>query len=375
METIRWTPTINKKFESITDTILFYWKSPKAYFRSVKKTISISDIENKYNHNDKRGKYYPDNLSGGKKGGKEAYLPFKGALPPQGRAWAPPTREKIPPWARMILPKNYEKMNQLKKCEVLDDIGLIYWSKNNKPYFKRYLPENPTRFIPSLWDDIKPLSSNSKEHRGYPTQKPLELYERIIKASSNEGDMVLDPFCGCATTCVAAEKLNRKWIGIDIWDNAHKVVIERLKKEGHLTDIKGEREDLIHTKGAITYRKRLLKRTDGGEEASPFLKATLKQFDTNVHDPLSNKEKREILLKEQGSYCQGCGIKLHERYLELDHQLPRADGGSNLLSNRILLCSPCNKLKRHYYTITWLRNENKKLGYMINEKVLVDLRQ
>ena len=225
------------------------------------------------------------------------------------------------------------------------------------------------------WWNISMLATTHGERLGYPTQKPLELYERMIKASSNEKDTVLDPFCGCATTCVAAEKLNRQWVGIDIWDKAHKVVIERLKKEGYLADTDEEREDLIHTKGTITYSKKPFIRTDGGSEAVPFLEIKMKMVDDTEHDPFSNKEKKQRLVEQQGSICQGCGIALHERYMELDHQLPRADGGSNLLSNRILLCSPCNKLKRHLYTISWLRNENKKLGYMINENALFNLKQ
>ena len=226
-----------------------------------------------------------------------------------------------------------------------------------------------------VFTDIQPIAPSSNDRLGYPTQKPLELYERLVNTSSEKGGIILDPFCGCATTCVAAEKLNRQWVGIDIWDKAHKVVIERLKKEGYLSDTDEEREDLIHTKGTITYSKKPLIRTDGGSEAVPYLETKMKMFDDTEHDPLSNKEKKQRLVEQQGSICQGCGIALHERYMELDHQLPRADGGSNLLSNRILLCSPCNKLKRHFYTISWLRNENKKLGYMINENALFNLKQ
>ena len=82
------------------------------------------------------------------------------------------------------------------------------------------------------WADIQPvLSPTSRERTGYPTQKPLALYERIIKASSNEGDTVLDPFCGCATTCIAAERLGRQWAGIDIWEAAHGLLLDRLQSE------------------------------------------------------------------------------------------------------------------------------------------------
>ena len=82
-----------------------------------------------------------------------------------------------------------------------------------------------------LWDDIGGISTVSKERVGYPTQKPLKLLERIVNTSSNEGDVVLDPFCGCATTCVASQKLGRKWIGIDVSHRAYELVKERLKRE------------------------------------------------------------------------------------------------------------------------------------------------
>jgi site-specific DNA-methyltransferase (adenine-specific) len=84
------------------------------------------------------------------------------------------------------------------------------------PRFKRYLDTAKGIAVSNVWDDIYPINSQAKEALGYPTQKPLELLERIIAASSNPGDIVLDPFCGCGTTIAAAQKLGRRWIGIDI---------------------------------------------------------------------------------------------------------------------------------------------------------------
>jgi site-specific DNA-methyltransferase (adenine-specific) len=78
------------------------------------------------------------------------------------------------------------------------------------PRYKRYLDEMQGVPVDTIWDDIQPIQANSKERVGYPTQKPLALLDRIVRASSNEGDMVLDPFCGCATACVAADRLNRQ---------------------------------------------------------------------------------------------------------------------------------------------------------------------
>ena len=94
----------------------------------------------------------------------------------------------------------------------------IYYpeDKTKRPRLKRYLDEMPGNLITTVWTDINPINSQAQERLGYPTQKPIALLERIIQASSNEGDIVLDPFCGCGTAVAAAEKLKRQWVGIDI---------------------------------------------------------------------------------------------------------------------------------------------------------------
>jgi len=100
--------------------------------------------------------------------------------------------------------------------EVIDADSELVWSSSGRPYRKRYLKDHPGKPITTVITDIPPLSHQSVEKLGYPTQKPLALLERIISASSNPGDIVLDPFCGCGTTIAAAQKLGRRWIGIDI---------------------------------------------------------------------------------------------------------------------------------------------------------------
>ena len=101
---------------------------------------------------------------------------------------------------------------------------LIYWTKNGRPRYKIYADEYPGPVVGTIWTDVSYLASGDKERLGFPTQKPLALLERIIKASSNEGDLVLDPFCGCGTTIEAAHKLDRRWIGMDIAIHAVKRV-------------------------------------------------------------------------------------------------------------------------------------------------------
>ena len=131
------------------------------------------------------------------------------------------------------------RYTETKMLELLDK-GLIVHktitpnSNRNVPGIKRYLDESKGALIGDIWGDINPLGRKAKESSGYPTQKPQELYGRIIKASSNKGDLVLDPFCGYGTTLVAAEHLSRQWVGIDIWEGSHEFVVKRLNDNRQL---------------------------------------------------------------------------------------------------------------------------------------------
>jgi SAM-dependent methyltransferase len=108
--------------------------------------------------------------------------------------------------------------------------GRLYYTKQDTPRLKQYFDEMPGVPATNVWSDISPINSQAKERLGYPTQKPKALLERIIKASSNEGDLILDAFCGCGTTVDAAESLNRRWIGIDISPIAVSLIQKRLKE-------------------------------------------------------------------------------------------------------------------------------------------------
>ena len=254
----------------------------------------------------------------------------------------------------------------------LDLENRLHFTNKGGIRLKRYLDESEGRPSQSLWEDIGPLNSQAKERSGYPTQKPLELYERIIKSSSNENDIVLDPFAGCATTCIAAERLNRQWVGIDIWDKAEEVVLERMEYEG-LVETSGLLNQDKPRQGLLFYEdlhftSELPVRTDDGGFAAPPLK-TIKK--TRLEEPpgprISRERMYEILLEKHGSQCEGCDRDFDDpRYLELDHNTPRSDGGINHISNRILLCGPCNRLKSNTFTLSGLRRENKKRGYMTN---------
>ena len=177
---------------------------------------------------------------------------------------------------------------------------------------KVYKP-HPLGKIPEDWWQIDILNANDPERTGYPTQKPLALLHRIIKASSNEGDTVLDPFCGCATTCVAAQQLHRNWIGIDIAKQSVKVLIERLSDDAGLfkdftaTDIIPKRSDIKEAQPSESIKKRLYKEQDGK--------------------------------------CNACGVDMEIRHLEIDHIIPKARGGGDYYENYQLLCGSCNRIK------------------------------
>ena len=113
------------------------------------------------------------------------------------------------------------------------DAGLVVQPRpGGVPRLKRYLDEQKGRPLGDVWTDIPPINSQAKERIGYPTQKPLALLERIIRASSNSNDMILDPFCGCATTLVASDDLGRQWAGIDVSSKAADLVVQRDQGQG-----------------------------------------------------------------------------------------------------------------------------------------------
>ena len=121
----------------------------------------------------------------------------------------------------------YWRFSEEKMQKLIAEGRVVQTRPGAVPAQKRYLDEMPGVSLQNDWNDIKPAAG--KESLGYPTQKPLALLERIISASSNEGDLVLDPFCGCGTTVHAAQKLNRRWIGIDVTHLAIHLIQRRLK--------------------------------------------------------------------------------------------------------------------------------------------------
>lgn len=184
---------------------------------------------------------------------------------------------------------------------------IVQTRPGNVPRYKRYLDEQKGKRLNNIWVDIPNLTARSKERIGYPTQKPLALLERIIGASSNPGDMVLDPFCGCATTCVAAERLQREWIGIDLSPKSFELVKSRLEQKGII--------------------KQITHRTD-----SPKLG---KQNPTYKH----------TLFGIQEGKCNGCQTLFPFRNMTIDYVVAKSKGGTDAPDNLQLLCRACSSMK------------------------------
>ncbi len=210
------------------DTILFYAKGEHPTWSPVFQEYDAAYVAKHYRHVDNQGRHYKhENPTGpGTRHG------------PSGNAW-----RGIDPTA-----KGRHWMHPPDELERLDQAGLIHWPKQGGwPYLIRYLDESMGIPAQDVWTDIAPINMQAAERLGYPTQKPEALLERILRASSNEGDTVLDPFCGCGTAVAVAQRLKRRWIGIDITHLAVNLIRTRLRdafgQEAQFRVV-GEPEDL-----------------------------------------------------------------------------------------------------------------------------------
>ncbi len=271
-------------------------------------------------------------------------------------------------------PKKHDIILRYSKSDTyvfnLDDVRMPYDSDYKATVFagddtrapgKTYKPNPKGKVVEDWWRGIpRPYG---KDHTGYPTQKPLDLYRRIVAASSNEGDFVLDPFCGCATTPIAAEGLGRRWVGMDIWDKAHEMVMERLQAAG-LAAPDGATGGRMLSIAEVGYSTASPVRTDGNEVAAPLLKIKV-QVPEPPGPKMSRQAMKDFLIEQNEIVCEGCDREFDDPlYLELDHNTPRSDGGVNHISNRLLLCGPCNRIKSNTLTLSGLRRENKRRGRM-----------
>ena len=197
------------RYGPVHDIVLYYTKS-SGYCWNQTYSPQEEYVAKRYTYTDNLGRrFYPVSLlaAGTRKG--SSGMPWRGIdVTAKGNHWRYTT----------------------ERLEELDESGDIYWPpKGTMPRLKMYAEDAKGELLQDWWDDISPINSQARERLGYPTQKPEALLERIVSASSNERDVVLDPFCGCGTAIAAAERLNRRWIGIDITHLAVTLIRHRLR--------------------------------------------------------------------------------------------------------------------------------------------------
>ena len=243
-------------------------------------------------------------------------------------------------------------------------------------YFTRGLREEGTP-INDWWTDVAKITSpTDPEKRGYPTQKPLALYRRLIETSSNEEAMVLDPFAGCATTCVAAEQAGRQWIGIDLSPMARGITLDRLKNECGAGTFWPNK---VHMVTADTLRP--LPKGIVAALSVPHLPERVQRRIPSGYRP--EEVRRYLAAREavgtqkyaqSNMACQGCGYAPPRLdYQEVDHIIPQAKQGADAWNNFCLLCPPCNKRKAHKLNIEELRAAVQADGLVLDASKLMPM--
>lgn len=200
-----------KRWGPVHDVILFYSRGAEYVWNRAKQPYDQTYLDAFFTHIDSDGRRWArgDLTGAGTRNGPSGE-PWRGIdVRAKGRHWA----------------------HTAETLDRMDEQGLIHWplKADGMPRLKRYADQMPGMPLQDIVDDIRPLHNVSRERLGYPTQKPVELLKRVLEASSSEGDVVLDPFCGCGTTLHAAQELGRKWIGIDVAVQSMHVVQDRLK--------------------------------------------------------------------------------------------------------------------------------------------------
>lgn len=286
-----------KSWGNNTDSIFFYTKSNKTTFDPRINNLDESGIIKKFPKIDENGERYNTKTTTWRSPSMgerpNLYYPFHGIYPPYTTGW------------RL-------KEDRMEEEYANGNIVIRDGKVERRSYAKNYKGVTPG----NLWNEKEMvLAAKSKERNKYPTQKPIALLQRIIKASSNPGDIVFDPFCGCATTCIASELEDRQWVGIDISRKAAELIEDRMIKEVGLFFQGVHRSDNP-------------KRTDLGKIISYN----------------STKNKR-YLYGAQGGYCNGCEHHFELRHFTIDHIIAKANSGIDHISNLQLLCNSCNSLK------------------------------
>ncbi len=380
-----------------SDRIFFYTKGQEFTFHAPR----LKDVNDSwYRKQDDKGRYSSQKLTAYGSTSGDSGQPWRGKMP-TGH-WVVPK----------LLTKRYEIEtgktlvgSVRERLDILADAGYIDFSKSGLPSWRRYLSEaNPPR-VADIWtdDEVKPISRQSPERTGYSTQKPLALYQRIVRASSNPGDVVLDLFAGCATTAIAAELEGRRWLACDMAYRASTMMMRRFYRNGH--QLEGMNVGIVRDAIGEHQTKFEHKGKDGGRIIGPpdlpnYPRLTADPDDgvpataTTKRAPISNTwtggipkdEVKDIFIERFGPVCWGCGFEarrpngtINRSQIEVDHMRARkakeGEKGDDELYNLALLCAYCNRKKGNHRTLEQVREMNAHAGalYVNTISELVDL--
>ena len=349
-----------QRFGAVSDTILFYG-GRAINADAVRVPLDADYAEEFYRHEDERGAYRVGDLKAAGTRTGESGKPWKG-VDPGNRHWAVPVKSgkgEYGGWIeRNVIPGYTRIESPHARLDALDEAGLIYWPKRKGgvPQLKRYLAASEGQVPSDIWTDIRPVGS-SNENTGYPTQKPQALARRMILASSDPGDLVLDCFAGCAYVPVAAELAGRRWIACDMSPRAWTTVRRQFSKqkdlriltEGEFAESEGVLSNLGDTR--VIYARgplELPSRTDSGDGARMLFFQPPAEIKFRQKPLETDSQIWQAFVDEWGTACWYCGVQYaaDRRLLHLDHVEPNAKDGSNDdCWNRALACAACNSDK------------------------------
>ena len=353
-----------RRWGPIHDTILFYSKSDDYKWNRVYQDYDRSYIDQFYRFEDDDGRRYQlvSLTSAGTTGG-DSGREWRGVNPTDsGRHWAVP----IDALTREFPDIDPDSLTSQEKLDLLDEAGLVYWPEQGEiPRQIRYLDESPGVQLQDMIMDIR-LGSRARERTGYPTQKPQALARRIIEASSEPGDLVLDCFAGCAYVPVAAQLTGRRWIACDMSPRAWTMVRRQFHKHPDLGivtegEIAAEKDGLkisprLETANLVIKVRGphdLPTRTTPDEDMQPAMLSTLPPPRYRARPVETDREIWDAFVSEYGTTCWYCGAEKanDRRELQLDHVEPNArDGTNDDCWNRALACVACNGDKSNRLT-------------------------
>ena len=395
------------RYGRIVDHIFYYSKSAHYTWRGweIASQKSAEELKTAYPSQDNRGRYRSADLTGAEVSSGKSGEPWgKYSVSDKGRHWAVPKTGQYAEYIERNFIPGYRKIDDIhQRLDALDQAGLIHHPKRgNWPGLKRYAAAdtgNPPQNLILEPIGFTNYSASGGEYTGYSTQKPLALYERIIKASSNPGDVILDVFAGCATTAIAAEKLGRQWIACDMAYRSWTMLKRRFYQNG--IQLEGMSEATSNVLGELPLKykieshtigpKDLPQRTDADPSPAHELETRARGRRSGTQTAswsgrISKDEAKDLLIKRFGPVCWGCGYEpkrpngsLDLTLLEVDHIRARraAEGtaGDDELYNLALLHRTCNGIKRNRMTLEELRRYNADNGLLYVNTIaeLVDL--